>query len=338
MIIEAKELKDAVGKCAPGVDAGTGLLQAGKIIFVPGYIMGCGTSINVRVPCPAVDMSIMVDKASLDKILSKATGNITILGDTTGITVKHGRSRVTLPCSEVPASLPAFPEELTPAPADFITKLAAVAFPNKSGYAGVAWDCEAYPGFIATDSIRIVTAECEGLPGGAWLPTAAVSALTKAGKVATHVLNDMPYIHVQYDDGTLCSVLYRAINDFPIPALCDYINAFKDAPVTATAPFNEEVLGAIKEAEGFTDVFSQQMPVHITFAPGTISVNAVNTSGEFCGEAPWEGEYNGHFTVDASPFRLMKSGVQATVKNIGESGIILALEGNGATVLLSPDV
>ena len=310
MIIEAKELKDAVGKCAPGVDAGTGLLQAGKIIFVPGYIMGCGTSINVRVPCPAVDMSIMVDKTSLDKILSKATGNITILGDTTGITVKHGRSRVTLPCSEVPASLPTFPEELTPAPADFITKLAAVAFPNKSGYAGVAWDCEAYPGFIATDSIRIVTAECEGLPGGAWLPTAAVSAITKAGRVATHVLNDMPYIHVQSDDAT----------------------------VTATAPFKEEVLGAIKEAEGFTDVFSQQMPVHITFAPGTISVNAVNSSGEFCGEAPWDGEYSGHFTVDASPFRLMKSGVQATVKNIGESGVILALEGNGATVLLSPDV
>lgn len=338
MIIDSKVLKDAVGKCGPGVDAGTGLLQAGKVIFVPGYIMGCGTSINVRVPCPMADMSVMIDKAALDKILSKATGNITIQGDGTGVVIKHGRSRITLPYSDVPSTLPPFPEGLEPAPADFIDRLKAVAFPNRSGYAGVAWDAEAYNGFIATDSIRIVTADCEGLPGGAWLPEAAVNALSKAGKAATHVLNDIPYIHVRYDDGTICSVLYRAINDFPIAALRDYIAAFKEAPITATAPFNKDVLEAIKEAEGFTDVFSQQMPVHINFSPGTISVSAENAAGTFCGEAEWEGEYSGRFTVDASPFRLMKSGVQATVKHIGDSGVMLGLEGNGATVLLSPDV
>ena len=338
MIIEAKELKDAVGKCSAGVDAGTGLLQAGKLIFVPGYIMGCGTSINVRVPCPSVDFAFMVDKAAIDKILSKATGNITITGDSSGIMVKHGRSRLTLPYAEVPSTLPAFPDELQPAPADFIDKIGAVAFPNKSGYAGVAWDSEIYSGLIATDSIRIVTAICDGLPGGAWLPDAAVHALSKAGKVATHVLNDMPYIHVQYEDGTICSVLYRAINDFPMGPLCDYIQASHDAPITATATFNEEVLGTIREAEGFTDAFSKQMPVHITFTPGTISVRAENSSGTFCGEASWDGEYTGSFTVDASPFRLMKAGIQAAVKNIGDSGILLSLEGDGTTVLLSPDV
>ena len=338
MIIDSKELKSAIGKCGPGVDAGIGLIQAGKIIFVPGYIMGCGTSINVRVPCPAVDVACMIDKAPLDKVLAKATGQIDFRFGDASVVIRHGRSRVTVPFTTLPKELPVFPEGFAEAQPGFIAKLKAVSFPNKSGYAGVAWNSESYPGLISTDSVRIVTAEHEGLPGGAWLPEAAVAALVKAGGECTGIINDLPYIHVRYSDGTICSVLYRAVADFPIPALCGFIQAFENAPAVASGTLGEDVLAAIREAEGFTDVFSKQMPVRITFAPGNISVTAENSSGEFCGEGPWDGDYTGQFTVDASPFRLMQAGIVATIKQVSGNGILLGLEGNGARIMLSPDM
>lgn len=336
MIVDAKELKAAVGKCAAGVDAGTGLLQAGKVIFSPGYIMGCGTSINVRVPCEGVDVSMMVDKAALDKVLSKATGNVSFTCDSGNVVIKHGRSRITVPYMDLPKELPAFPETFEEAQPGFIAKLKAVSFTNKSGYAGVAWDSASYPGLISTDSVRIVTAEHEGLPGGAWLPEAAVIALAKAGSECTGIINDIPYIHVRYADGTICSVLFRAVNDFPIPALCGFIQGFESGETLSSGTLGADVLGAIKEAEGFTDVFSAQMPVTIEFAPGNISVSAANAGGTYSGEAEWDGDYTGRFTVDASPFRLMQAGITATIRNVGGS-ILLGLEGDGARVLLSPD-
>lgn len=337
MIIDAKELKAAIGKCGPGIDAGTGLIQAGKVIFVPGYIMGCGTSINVRVPCPAVDISAMIDKAALDKVLAKATGEINFQFNETSVAIRHGRSRATVPFMDLPKELPEFPDTFEDAQPGFIPKLKAASFPNKTGYAGVAWDSAAYPGLISTDSVRIVTAGHEGLPGGAWLPEAAVSALVKAGGECTGIINDMPYIHARYADGTVCSVLYRAISDFPIPALCGYIQAFDGSEAMASGELGADVLGAIKEAEGFTDVFSSQMPVRISFTPGTITVSAANASGEFCGEGPWEGDYTGNFTVDASPFRLMPAGILATIRKTDDGAILLSLEGGGTRVLLSPD-
>lgn len=337
MIIDAKELKAAVSKCGSGIDAGTGLTQAGKVIFAPGYIMGCGTSINVRVPCASVDISAMIDKAALDKVLTKATGPINFQFGDASVVIRHGRSRVTVPFMDLPKELPEFPDEFELVQPEFISKLKAVSFPNKTGYAGVAWDAESYPGLIATDSVRIVIAEHEGLPGGAWLPEAAVTALAKAGNECTGIINDMPYIHAKYSDGTICSVLYRAISDFPIPALCGYIQAFEASDVVASGELNEDVLGAIKEAEGFTDAFSAQMPVHISFTPGVITVMAANSSGEFCGEGPWEGDYTGNFTVDASPFRLMHSGIVATIRKTDDENILLSLEGAGTRVLLSPD-
>lgn len=337
MIIDAKELKSAVGKCAAGVDAGTGLIQAGKVIFTPGYIMGCGTSINVRVPCPGVDVSAMIDKAALDKVLAKGSGELKFVFEDTNVTIKHGRSRVTVPFMALPKELPAFPEEFPDAVPGFIPKMKAVVFTNKSGYAGVAWDSAAYPGLISTDSVRILIAEHEGLPGGAWLPDAAVAALAKAGTECTGLLNDIPYIHARYADGTVCSVLYRAVGDYPIPALCGFIQGFECAETIATGTLGDDVLSVIKEAEGFTDVFSAQMPVHIDFAPGNISVTAENASGKFFGEAPWEGDYTGHFTVDASPFRQMQGTISATIRQV-DGSILLGLEGNGVRVLLSPDV
>lgn len=336
MKINGKFLKAAVAKCAAGVEAGTGLAQAGKVIFVPGFIMGIGTSVNVRVPCPEADFAFMVDKGSLDKVLSKATGNIDISRDGERVVLKYGRSRLALPFADLPQTLAEFPEEWGPVPGNFIGKLKAVTFPNKTGYAGVAWDCGAYAGLISTDSIRIVTADCPNLPKGAWLPDAAVSALSKAGTEATGIVNDMPYIHVQYADGTVCSVLYRAIGDFPIPALCQYIDSFDGGEVVAEGELGADALEAIKSAETFTDVFDAQMPVHISFEPGKLAVRAENSGGEFYGEAEWTGEYTGHFTVDARPFNAMGAGAKAILKSI-DGNISLEICGDGVRVLLSPD-
>lgn len=337
MILDAKVLKDAVAKCSAGIAAGVGLTQAGKVIFIPGYVMGCGTSINVRVPLPQVDISAMIAKDALDKILAKASGDLNISLKDAGMVVRHGRSRITLPCSPLPEKLPPFPAEMPPAPEDFIRRLKSLTFPNKTGYAGVVWDAAIYPVLLATDSVRIVTSECPDLPGAAWLPEAAVAALTRAGTVATRTLNDMPYIHVEYADGTICSVLYRAISDFPVTNACGYLQAYKSAPVLASAAFTDEILSAISEAEGFTDTFSQQTPIHIEFSPGMLTISTENASGSFRGEAPWDGEYVGRFTVDASPFRQMAGGVGVTLKNIDGANIILALESNGTTTYLSPD-
>lgn len=336
MKINGKFLKGAVAKCAAGVDAGTGLTQAGKVIFVPGFIMGIGTSINVRVPCPESDSAFMVDKASLDKILSKATGDIDIARDGDRIVLKYGRSRLALPFADLPQTLAEFPEEWDAAPADFIAKLKAVTFPNKTGYAGVAWDSAAYAGVIGTDSVRIVTASCPGLPGGAWLPETAVAAITKAGSACTGIVNDMPYIHVQYADGTICSVLYRSIADYPVPALCQYIDSFDGGAIVAEGELGADALEAIRSAETFTDVFDAQMPVHIAFEPGKIIVRAENAGGEFYGEAEWSGEYTGHFTVDARPFNAMGAGAKAILKSI-DGNIALEICGDGVRVLLSPD-
>lgn len=337
MILDAKILKDAVAKCSAGIAAGVGLTQAGKVIFTPGYVMGCGTSINVRVPLPQVDIAAMIAKDALDKILAKTSGDLNISLKDAGMVVRHGRSRITLPCSPLPETLPLFPEEMPPAPENFIRHLKNLIFPNKTGYAGVAWDVAEYPAFLATDSVRIVTSECPNLPGAAWLPEAAVAALAHAGANATRVLNDMPYLHVEYADGTICSVLYRAISDFPVANICGYLRAYEDIPILASATLTDEILSAIGEAEGFTDTFSQQTPVHIEFSPGTVIISTENTSGSFRGEAAWDGEYAGRFTVDASPFRQMTGGVVATLKNVDGAGIILALESNGSTTYLSPD-
>lgn len=336
MKINGKFLKAAVAKCAAGVEAGTGLAQAGKVIFVPGFIMGIGTSVNVRVPCPEVDFAFMADKGSLDKILSKASGDIDIGRDGERIIFKYGRSRLALPFADLPQTLATFPEEWGPVPGNFIGKLKAVTFPNKTGYAGVAWDCGAYAGLISTDSIRIVTADCPNLPKGAWLPDAAVAALSKAGTEATGIVNDMPYIHVQYADGTICSVLYRAIADFPIPALCQYIDSFDGGAVVAEGELGADALEAIKSAETFTDVFDAQMPVHIAFEPGKLTVRAENAGGEFYGEAEWSGEYTGHFTVDARPFNAMGAGAKAILKSI-DGNIALEICSDGVRILLSPD-
>lgn len=336
MKINGKFLKAAVSKCAAGVEAGTGLAQAGKIIFVPGFIMGIGTSINVRVPCPEVDAAFMVDKASLDKILSKAQGDIDMGRDGDRIILKYGRSRLALPFADLPRTLSTFPEEWGSVPGNFISKLKAVTFPNKTGYAGVAWDCGAYSGMIATDSIRIVTADCPCLPKGAWLPDTAVSALIKAGNECTGIVNDMPYIHVRYADDTVCSVLYRAIADYPIPALCQYIDAFDGGEVVSEGELGADALDAIRGAETFTDAFDAQMPVHISFEPGKISVRAENAGGEFYGEAEWSGTYTGHFTVDARPFNAMGAGAKAILKMVG-GNIALEICGDGVRVLLSPD-
>ena len=336
MIVNGKFLKAAIGKCAAGVSAGTGLLQADKIIFVPGYIMGIGTSINVRVPCPAITESFMADKASLDKVVSKAAGDIDItLADGTA-TIKYGRSRLSIPTAPLPPSLGEFPELWQPAPENFIDKIKAVSFPNKSGYAGVAWDADAYNGILASDSIRIVTAECTNLPKGAWLPEAAVNAIIKAGDHCVGVVNDMPYLHINYEDGTECSVLYRAAADFPIPALCQYIDAFNGGEVLSEGELGKDAIEAIKAAEAFTDAFDTQMPVQISFAPGKMTVHAGNAGGDFYGEAEWSGEYSGQFTVDARPFTSMGSGARAILKNVS-GGIALEICGDGVRVLLSPD-
>lgn len=336
MIVNAKNLKAAVAKCAAGVDAGTGLTQAGKVIFFPGYVMGIGTSVNVRVPCEGIDLPFMVDKASLDKILSKATGDLTIAPSEGKMTIKYGRSRLSIPYMDPPKELGEFPEEWSPAPENFIDKIKAVSFPNKTGYAGVAWDGDAYHGLIGTDSIRIVASECEGLPRGAWLPEAAVAAVLKAGSTCVGVVNDMPYMHFRYDDGTVCSVLYRATTDFPFQALCQYIDAFNGAEVLAEGELGDDALEAIRSAEAFTDTFNEQMPVHVEFAPGRISVHASNVGGEFDGDAEWSGNYSGRFTVDARPFHAMRSGARAILKAIG-GNIALEICGDGVRVLLSPD-
>lgn len=336
MKINGKFLKAAVAKCAAGVDAGTGLTQAGKVIFVPGFIMGIGTSINVKVPCAEVDNAFMLDKASLDKVLTKATGDLDISKDGDRILIKYGRSRLAMPYAELPATLSEFPDELGPAPANLIAKIKAVTFPNKTGYAGVAWDGGAYGGLIGTDSIRIVTADCPGLPGGAWLPEAAVTAIVKAGTNCVGILNDMPYIHIKYDDGTICSVLYRAIMDYPMQNLCQYIDAFDGGDVIAEGELGADALEAIKSAETFTDTFDSQMPVQISFTPGKLTVHASNSGGEFYGDAEWSGEYSGHFTVDARPFGSMGAGAKAILKRV-DGNIALEICGNGVRIMLSPD-
>lgn len=336
MKIDSKTLKSAVAKCAAGVDAGMGLTQAGKVIFVPGYVMGIGTSVNVRVPCEGIDSAFMVDKASLDKILSKATGDLNIAPDGQKMVFKYGRSRLTLPFADLPQMLTEFPEEWDAAPADFIDKLKAVSFPNKTGYAGVAWDVDAYAGVIGTDSIRIVTADCVGLPGRAWLPEGAVNAIIKAGAKCTGVRNDLPYLHIQYEDGTVCSVLYRSAGDYPMTALCQFIDAFDGGEVLAAGELGADALEAIKSAETFTDAFDAQLPVQISFEPGKLSVRAENGGGEFYGDAEWSGEYTGHFTVDARPFSSMKAGAKAILKNI-DGNVSLEIHGNGSRILLSPD-
>lgn len=336
MKIDSKTLKSAVAKCAAGVEAGMGLTQAGKIIFVPGYVMGIGTSVNVRVPCEGVDSTFMVDKASLDKILSKATGDLNIAPDGQKMVFKYGRSRLTLPFADLPQMLTEFPEEWDAAPADFIDKIKAVSFPNKSGYAGVAWDVDAYAGVIGTDSIRIVTADCVGLPGRAWLPEGAVNAIIKAGTKCTGVRNDLPYLHIQYEDGTVCSVLYRSAGDYPMTALCQFIDAYDGGEVLAEGELSADALEAIKSAETFTDAFDAQLPVQISFEPGKLSVRAENGGGEFYGDAEWSGEYTGHFTVDARPFSSMKAGAKAILKNI-DGNVSLEIHGNGSRILLSPD-
>lgn len=336
MRINRKFLKEAVAKCAAGVEAGTGLVQAGKVIFSPGYIMGIGTSINVRVPCADVDCAFMVDKAALDKALSKSSDDIEIIRDENRIIFKYGRSRLALPFADLPPTLALFPEEWGQAPADFIRKLRSVAFPNKTGYAGVAWDSDAYAGLVSTDSVRIVVAGCADLPGGAWLPDTAVAALIKAGGECTGIVNDMPYIHVRYADGTVCSVLYRAVADFPIGPLCQYIDAFDGGSIVTEGELGEEALEAIKGAEGFTDVFDAQVPVHISFAPGSLNVRAENAGGEFYGEAEWPGEYTGHFTVDARPFNAMKASARAVLKMV-DGNIALEIRDGDVRVLLSPD-
>lgn len=336
MKIDSKILKSAVAKCAAGVEAGMGLTQAGKIIFVPGYVMGIGTSVNVRVPCEGIDSTFMVDKASLDKILSKATGELNVAQDGQKMVFKYARSRLTLPFAELPQMLTEFPEEWNAAPVDFIDKIKTVSFPNKTGYAGVAWDVDAYPGLIATDSIRIVTALCEGLPGRAWLPEGAVNAIIKAGTKCTGVRNDLPYLHIQYDDGTVCSVLYRSATDYPMQALCQYIDSFDGGEVLAEGELGADALEAIKSAETFTDAFDAQLPVQISFEPGKVSVRTENGGGEFYGDAEWTGEYTGHFTVDARPFSSMKAGAKAILKGI-DGNVALEICGNGSRVLLSPD-
>lgn len=336
MKIDSKILKSAVAKCAAGVEAGMGLTQAGKIIFIPGYVMGIGTSVNVRVPCEGIDSTFMVDKAALDKILAKATGELNIAQDGQKMVFKYARSRLTLPFAELPQMLTEFPKEWGAAPVDFIDKIKAVTFPNKTGYAGVAWDVDAYPGLIATDSIRIVTTLCTNLPSRAWLPESAVSAIIKAGTKCTGVLNDLPYLHIQYDDGTICSVLYRSAADYPIQALCQYIDAFDGGEVLAEGELGADALEAIKSAETFTDAFDTQLPVQITFEPGKLSVRAENGSGEFYGDARWTGEYTGHFTVDARPFSSMKAGANAILKGI-DGNVALEICGNGTRILLSPD-
>lgn len=336
MKVDAKFLKTAVARCAAGVEAGTGLIQAGKIIFANGYIMGIGTSINVRVPCEGIESPFMVDKASLDKILSKASGDVSIGREGDRVAVRYGRSRLMLPFAEIPPNLAEFPTEWGPVPEGFIDKVKAVTFPNKTGYAGVAWDSGAYAGLIGTDSIRIVAADCPGLPAGAWLPEAAVNAIIKAGNHCTGILNDMPYIHVLYEDGAACSVLYRAIADYPVPALCQYIDAFDGGNVISEGDLGDDALAAIKGAEAFTDAFDAQMPVQIAFEPGKIAVHAENAGGEFVGEAEWSGTYSGHFTVDARPFNAMRSGARAILKDVG-GNIALEICGDGVRVLLSPD-
>lgn len=336
MKINSKILKSAVAKCAAGVEAGMGLAQGGKIIFVPGYVMGIGTSVNVRVPCDGIDSTFMVDKTALDKILTKATGELNIIQDGQKMIFKYARSRLTLPFAELPQMLTEFPEEWDVAPVDFIDKIKTVSFPNKTGYAGVAWDTDAYHGLIATDSIRIVTTLCDNLPSRAWLPESAVNAIIKAGTKCTGVLNDLPYLHIQYEDGTVCSVLYRSVTDYPMQALCQYIDSFDGGEVLAESELGVDALEAIKSAETFTDTFDAQLPVQISFEPGKVSVRAENSSGEFYGEAEWAGEYTGHFTVDARPFSSMKAGARTILKRI-DGNVALEICGNGSRILLSPD-